>query len=70
MAGVRQVPFYKWCRRRDLNPHGLLPLPPQDSVSTNSTTSASKITLTFNPTWLIFQYLPKLLSYLVVGLSI
>ncbi len=23
-----------WCRRRDLNPHGRNPLPPQDSVST------------------------------------
>jgi hypothetical protein len=26
--------FLKWCRRRDLNPHGRSPLPPQDSVST------------------------------------
>ena len=31
----------KWCRRRDLNPHELSSLPPQDSVSTNSTTSAN-----------------------------
>ena len=29
-----------WCRRRDLNPHEHSSLPPQDSVSTNSTTSA------------------------------
>jgi len=28
-------PFsYSWCRSRDLNPDGLWPLPPQDSVST------------------------------------
>ena len=31
-----------WCRGRDLNPHEQSPLPPQDSVSTNSTTSAYK----------------------------
>ena len=30
-----------WCRRGDLNPHGDRPPPPQDGVSTNSTTSAS-----------------------------
>ena len=30
----------KWCSERDLNSHGLRPLPPQDSVSTNSTTRA------------------------------
>ena len=29
------------CRRGDSNPHGQCPLPPQDSVSTNSTTRAS-----------------------------
>ena len=29
-----------WCRRRDSNSHDRGPLPPQDSVSTNSTTSA------------------------------
>jgi hypothetical protein len=29
-----------WCRRGDLNPHGGYPPPPQDGVSTNSTTSA------------------------------
>ena len=29
-----------WCRRPDLNRHELGSLPPQDSVSTNSTTSA------------------------------
>ena len=28
------------CRRRDLNPHDRGPLPPQDSVSANSTTPA------------------------------
>ena len=32
---------YKWCRRRESNSHGRSPLPPQDSVSTNSTTSAN-----------------------------
>ena len=31
---------YNWCRRRDSNSHDRGPLPPQDSVSTNSTTSA------------------------------
>ena len=31
----------RWCRRGDLNPHGGYPPPPQDGVSTNSTTSAS-----------------------------
>jgi len=30
----------KWCRRGDSNPYGNLPLPPQDSVSACSTTSA------------------------------
>ena len=30
----------RWCRRGDLNPHGGYPPPPQDGVSTNSTTSA------------------------------
>src|SRR4030067_80922 len=29
------------CGRRDLNPHGQRPPPPQDGVSANSTTSAS-----------------------------
>ncbi len=29
-----------WCPGRDSNPHGLRPLPPQSSVSTNSTTWA------------------------------
>ena len=29
-----------WCRGRDLNSYGRCPLPPQDSVSTYSTTSA------------------------------
>ena len=29
-----------WCGRRDLNSHGLNPLPPQDSVSADSTTTA------------------------------
>jgi hypothetical protein len=33
--------WYGWCRRRDLNPHEHSSLPPQDSVSTNSTTSAN-----------------------------
>ncbi len=33
-------PFNNWCRRRDSNSHDRGPLPPQDSVSTNSTTSA------------------------------
>ena len=31
-----------WCRERDSNPHEHSPLPPQDSVSTSSTTSANK----------------------------
>jgi hypothetical protein len=35
-----------WCRRGDLNPHGDRPPPPQDGVSTNSTTSASSLILT------------------------
>ena len=30
----------KWCSGRDLNSHDLWSLPPQDSVSTNSTTRA------------------------------
>ena len=30
-----------WCRGRDLNPHRLCLPPPQDGVSTNSTTSAA-----------------------------
>ena len=30
------------CRERDSNPHEHSPLPPQDSVSTSSTTSALK----------------------------
>ena len=30
-----------WCRRRDLNPHEHSSPPPQDGVSTNSTTSAN-----------------------------
>ena len=29
-----------WCRERDSNPHEHSSLPPQDSVSTSSTTSA------------------------------
>src|SRR5690606_34844037 len=32
-----------WCRERDLNPHELCSLPPQDSVSTSSTTSACSV---------------------------
>ncbi len=31
----------RWCRRRDSNPHTLRAPPPQDGVSTNSTTSAA-----------------------------
>ena len=34
------LPMISWCRRGDLNPHGDYPPPPQDGVSTNSTTSA------------------------------
>jgi hypothetical protein len=34
--------YYEWCRERDSNPHEHSPLPPQDSVSTSSTTSALK----------------------------
>ena len=33
-------PFFLWCRSRDLNPDERNSLPPQDSVSTISTTSA------------------------------
>ena len=32
--------FLSWCSGRDLNSHDLRSLPPQDSVSTNSTTRA------------------------------
>ena len=39
-AVVRECAILKWCRRPDLNRHELRSLPPQDSVSTNSTTSA------------------------------
>lgn len=35
-----------WCRRRDSNSHDRGPLPPQDSVSTSSTTSAKDIKTT------------------------
>ena len=38
----------QWCRRGDLNPHGDYPPPPQDGVSTNSTTSA-----VFRPFWVL-----------------
>ncbi len=31
-----------WCGGRDLNPHEQGSLPPQDSVSTSSTTTANK----------------------------
>jgi hypothetical protein len=34
--------YHEWCRERDSNPHEHSPLPPQDSVSTSSTTSALK----------------------------
>ncbi len=34
------VPSFFWCPGRDSNPHGLWPLPPQDSVSTSFTTRA------------------------------
>ena len=37
----------RWCRRRDLNPHEHSSLPPQDSVSTNSTTSAILLSVQF-----------------------
>ena len=36
-----------WCRRRDLNPHEHSSPPPQDGVSTNSTTSASILLINF-----------------------
>lgn len=35
--------MYNWCRRRDSNSYDRGSLPPQDSVSTNSTTSALTI---------------------------
>ena len=41
--------FDEWCRSRDLNPDGRNPLPPQDSVSTNSTTSALNAIFTCSP---------------------
>ena len=34
MTYSRKLLILLWCRRRDLNPHGRSPLPPQDSVST------------------------------------
>ncbi len=37
------------CRREDSNLHGLCPLPPQDSVSTSSTTSALTAIVTGDP---------------------
>ncbi len=41
MHGWKLTPsFYSWCRSRDLNPDERNSLPPQDSVSTISTTSA------------------------------
>ena len=39
-----------WCRRRDSNPHGYSPLPPQDSVSASSTTSAQRKPVYLKPT--------------------
>src|SRR5699024_2570393 len=39
-AKLHQLNGLCWCRRRDLNPHSQWPPPPQDGVSTNSTTSA------------------------------
>jgi hypothetical protein len=36
--------YVEWCRRRDSNSHDRGPLPPQDSVSTSSTTSALFLT--------------------------
>ncbi len=39
-----------WCRRRDLNPHGGYPPPPQDGVSANSTTSAQVQSINTNST--------------------
>ena len=42
---MRNPLFCVWCRRRDLNPHKLCSPPPQDGVSTNSTTSANLFNL-------------------------
>ena len=44
-----KIPCYKnWCRRRESNSHDRGPLPPQDSVSTSSTTSAHKLVTIFS----------------------
>ena len=40
ITAKKRLDFLMWCRQRDLNSHSLRPLPPQDSVSTNSTTRA------------------------------
>jgi hypothetical protein len=55
-----------WCRRGDLNPHGDHPPPPQDGVSTNSTTSA--ISMLF--TTLIQRPLPSFLRLWQGGLGL
>ena len=49
-----------WCRERDSNPHEHSPLPPQDSVSTSSTTSANKSD---------FQYDKKHYNYKILIIS-
>ncbi|CAI4158578.1 hypothetical protein ALT1000_230018 [Alteromonas macleodii] len=39
-ASIALAFTFIWCGKRDLNPHELCSPPPQDGVSTNSTTSA------------------------------
>src|SRR3989339_647549 len=43
-----------WCPRPDLNRYSCWPLPPQDSVSTNSTTRAAKF---YTDEGILFTYL-------------
>ena len=47
---------YVLCRRRDLNPHEEIPPPPQDGVSTNSTTSALEIIIYIKKNILSIEY--------------
>ena len=56
---------YSWCSERDLNSHGLRPLPPQDSVSTNSTTRAFILFLFLIAEYRYFCF--QLLEQLVVA---
>ena len=55
----------KWCSGRDLNSHDLWSLPPQDSVSTNSTTRAFILFLFLIAEYRYFCF--QLLEQLVVA---